>query len=127
MLVKDYIDQFAHHNVFVVDGRLRISSTVKGVILCKCTYRNFAIDVSIFNEKVNDRMKYQKGSFLYINNSVIVNGIMMMPISMGNITKYKISPANKRKIYNSNRKNCYYYDYEHLMNLYLFFDEAPNS
>ena len=114
------------HYTYVVDSRLRISSVVKKVLLCKCTYSIFSIDVYVFDEKVNDRMKYQKGSFLYINNSVIVNGIMLMPISMGKITKYKIPPKEKNMIYNLIKTHKSHYDYEHLMNPYMLFDDAPN-
>lgn len=114
------------HYAYVVDSRLRVGSLVKNVLLCKCTYSIFSIDVYVFDEKVNDRMKYQKGSFLYINNAVIVNGIMLMPISMGKIIKYKISPKDKITIYNSIKKYKTHYDYEHLMNPYMFFDDAPN-
>lgn len=117
---------FGNINSFIVSGRLRVSSTIRNEILCKCRYSAFSIDVSVFNEKVNDRMKYQKGSFLYINNSVIVNGIMLMPISMGRIVKYKISPTMKTKIYNAIKKYHSHYDYEHLMDPYMFFNDSPN-
>lgn len=118
---------FGNINAFIVPGRLRVSSMIRGTILCKCKYSAFSIDVSVFDEKVNDRMKYQKGSFLYINNSVIVNGIMLMPLSMGRIVKYKINPDMKTKIYNAIKRYNPHYDYEHLMDPYMFFNDAPNS
>ena len=123
----DDVYLFRNHNTFIIDGRLRISSFVRNKILCKCTYLDFAIDVSIFDKKVNDRMKYQKGAFLYINNSVVVNGIMLMPLSMGKITKYRIPTNNKITIYNANKKYRPQYDYEHLMDPYMFFNDAPNK
>lgn len=115
------------HFTYITDKKLRISTTIGKIPLCKCTYRHLEIDVFILKKKSNDRMKYQQGIFLYINKAIIVKGIMLMPMSIGKITKYKIPSDKKTVIYNANKRNRAHYDYEHLMDPYMLFNDAPNS
>ena len=118
-------DIMRNHDVYLIDKKLRISSYVRGTLLCKCKYSIFDVEVIIFNQQLNDRMKYQKGSFLYINKCVIANGIMMLPITMGDVIKYRIPAINKEKIYSKIIKEYNYYSCEKLMNPYEYFSNAP--
>lgn len=112
-------------DIFVVEGRLHISAIVRKKILCKCTFEDFNIEKHVFVQQGNDRMKYQNGAFLYLNRCVIVNGILLMPISEGTITKYKIPVEKKKQIYKHICETQKYYDFDHLMDPYKYFDESP--
>ena len=113
------------HDVYLIDKKLRISSYIRGILLCKCKYSIFDVEVIICKKQLNDRMKYQRGSFLYINKCVIANGILMLPITMGDVVKYRIPAANKEKIYSDIIKEHNYYSCEKLMNPYDYFSNAP--
>lgn len=114
---------FWTHMTYISNQKLRLCSKINDKLLCMCTYKDFETHIYILNKKSNDRMKYQKGAFLYINRVVIINGIMLMPINMGKITKYKISPNQKNKINETIKKHYPFYDSNHLMNPYLFFED----
>ena len=75
-------------------------------------------------------MKYQQGCFLWVNKGIIVNGILLLPIGIGQIRKYKIPKdlnkiPNKLSIYEYIKMNYWHYDIEHLLNPYLYFEDAP--
>ena len=118
-------------DVFITSGKLRISSLVRGKPIYLCSHKDFDVDAYLITNKTNDRMKYQKGVFLFFRKCVIVNNIILMPLNFGNIVKYKI-PAKAKKqlltkqgIYELIKESYKAFDYDHLMNPYYYFEDSP--
>ena len=114
--------------VYFVKGRLRFFSIYKDEHLFYCVPNMFDPTICLLDEKTNDRMKYQDGAFLFFQSCIVVNGHVLMPYKIGKIIKYTISPSKKEFL----NKACIYqkivdqyrkYDYEHLMDPYLYFSE----
>ena len=119
-------------NIYFLKNKFKFHSTFKGVSLAMLVPSSFNPSVFITEKATNDRMKYQKGSFLFFQSCVIVNNHILMPYAIGKIVKYRISSPNivntifdKSKIYNEIRKTQPAFDMEHLMDPYLFFSETP--
>ena len=88
---------------------------------------SFTPTIDLIADKSNDRMRYQKGAFLFFRRAVVVNSQILLPYTIGNVQKY-IIPANRKSlgkqvIYNSVKGNYPHYDSEHLMDPYLIFAE----
>lgn len=122
--VKEEIKDF---NIEIYKQRFSINSLLKGIELYYSTYKLLNPKIYVFDEATNDRMKYQKGAFIFINHTIIINGIVLLPMSYGSITKYRITPKEKLRIYEFISKENRKYDYDHLMNPYKFFEECPLS
>ena len=122
--VKEEIKDF---NIEIFKQRFSTNSFLKGIELYYSTYKLLDPKIYVFDEATNDRMKYQKGAFIFINQTIIINGIILLPMSYGSITKYKIAPKEKLRIYEYITKENRKYDYDHLMNPYKFFEECPLS
>lgn len=119
-------DKLKQLDVYISNRKLDVLSNVRGKPLYYCTYKDFETEVSLIETKAtNDRMKYQRGCFLLIIKCVIINGVILMPIDFGYIKKYKISAKKKFEIYDYICKNKKRYEYNHLMDPYLYFYEAP--
>ena len=116
-------------DVFINEKRITPFAKIRNKELYKCTYRDFYVEAFLLEEKTNDRMKYQKGCFLYFQRAVIINGNLLVPINFGRIKKYTIPTSgrtlNKFKIYEKIRSDYKYYLPEYLMNPYKYFEEAP--
>lgn len=115
-------------------GKLKVSSTVFGKPLLGCDIDDFSVELYSFSSPTNDRMKYQKGVFLYFKKCVIVNGELFFPYSFGYIAKSKIlckETAKKAKIYVEPKDIIYNnivnanpsLELNHLLNPYLTFGE----
>ena len=116
-------------DVFINEKKVSMFSVIRGKCLFQCTYDDFRVDAFILTDKTNDRMKYQKGCFLYFRRAVIINGSLLLPINFGRIRKYTI-PANgktltKRKIAQRIKSDYKYYMPQYLMDPYKYFEEAP--
>lgn len=121
---KSEIEDF---NIEIYKQRFSFNSLLKKTELYYSTYKLLNPKIYVFDEATNDRMKYQKGAFIFINQTIIINGIILLPMSYGSITKYKITPKEKLRIYEYITKEKRKYDYDHLMNPYKFFEECPLS
>lgn len=86
-------------------------------------YKDFLIDYSVINDCGNDRMKAQKGAFLFIKKAYCINGVFMIPNSQISITKERISPDKKRDLYSGIIKKNDKLDIKYLMDPYLKFSE----
>lgn len=120
---------FSDIDVFVNEKKISMLSHIRGKPLFQCTYDDFRVEAFILTDKTNDRMKYQKGCFLYFKRAVIINGSLLLPINFGRIKKY-IIPAKgktltKRKIAERINSDYKYYLPQYLMNPYKYFEEAP--
>lgn len=126
--VRDSIDLSAI-DIFFNEKRISPFSVIRGKKLFLCKYEDFAVEAFILKDKTNDRMKYQKGCFLYFQRAVIINGNLLLPINFGRIKKYIIPASgrtlNKMTIYEEIRENYKHYLPDYLMNPYKYFEEAP--
>ena len=116
-------------DVFINEKRITPFAKIRDKELYKCTYYDFYVEAFLLEEKTNDRMKYQKGCFLYFQRAVIINGNLLIPINFGRIKKYIIPTSgrtlNKFTIYDKIRSDYKYYLPDYLMNPYKYFEEAP--
>lgn len=72
----------------------------------------------------NDRMKYQKGVFLVFYGCICVNDTIFYQLNNKfKLLKVKINKMNKRIYLEKIYKNYRFYDPEHLMKPYLYFNE----
>ena len=72
----------------------------------------------------NDRMKYQKGVFLVFYGCICVNDTIFYQLNNKfKLLKLKINKMNKRIYLEKIYKNYRFYDPEHLMKPYLYFNE----
>ena len=116
-------------DIFINENKISPFTNIRNKALFLCTYRDFSVEAYILKDKTNDRMKYQKGCFLYIQRAVIINGNLLLPINFGRIKKYTIPATGKTltklKIYETIGRDHKYYLQEYLMNPYKYFEEAP--
>ncbi|MBQ0036394.1 MAG: hypothetical protein KBT35_05710 [Firmicutes bacterium] len=92
-------------DVIIIDKKLDASTLIRGKELYYCTYNDFKTSTFILKDKTNDRMKYQKGCFLYFQNAVIANNCLLLPANFGRIRKYTIPSSGKTV----NKKSIYEY------------------
>lgn len=118
--------------VYFVKGRLRYFTEYKKEYLFYCVPSSFDPTICLLNKKTNDRMKYQDGAFLFFQSCVVVNGHVLMPYKIGKIIKYTINPnkkaiINKSSIYQEIVERHREFDFEHLMDPYLYFAEITKK
>ena len=113
-------------DVYILNQKLDMLSNIRGKPLYYCTYKDFETKtILIKTPATNDRMRYQKGCYMLLSKGIIVKGLLLMPIIFGSITKYTIDPFLKKEIYELIENKYYEYDFNHLMNPYLYFNESP--
>lgn len=116
-------------DVFVSNKKLNAFSTIRNKPLYSCTYKDFEVEAFILKDKTNDRMKYQKGCFLYFQRAVIVRDILLFPLPFGRIAKYTIPAAenvfSKKNVYQKILNDYNHYKYDYMMNPYKYFEESP--
>lgn len=120
---------FSDIDIFINEKRISMFSIIRGKMLFQCTYDDFRVEAFILTDKTNDRMKYQKGCFLYFKRAVIINGNLLFPINFGRIRKYIIpvkgNTLTKRKIAEKIKSDYKYFLPQYLMDPYRYFEEAP--
>lgn len=117
--------------------RLKWDSEIFGKPLFMCSINDFTVDYQYSLDQTNDRMKYQKGLFLYFKKCVIAKGHLFFPFSQGCIKKKIIySKDNEKKasgkalkpeIYNRIIDKDSSLDVNHLLNPYLFVSEYTEN
>jgi hypothetical protein len=135
VIPNENIDEIIkEHNVQYCSKRLNFASKIFGKSLLECGIDDFNVELYSFTSPTNDRMKYQKGVFLYFKKCVIVNKELFFPYSCGYITKSKIpcklnlkkspkSIPSKEEIYNNIVTHSPSLDINHLLNPYQAFTE----
>ena len=111
--------------VQIIDKKLNYKSKIFNKYLWELTIEDLETRFLYLNRQTNDRMKYQHGYFLAIFHGVIINGNLLSENNKKNnnrITKYVINKNIKLEICEEIIKNNIQYDYNYLMNPYLFFD-----
>ncbi len=116
-------------DIVFIKNKLNPFSYIRDKMLYECTWEDFKVEAFILKDKTNDRMKYQKGCFLYFKKAVIINGIILAPANFARIRKYTI-PANNSKITKQTiaktiDEQYKWLKYDYLMNPYKYFEEAP--
>lgn len=119
-------------NIVFKTGKLKPDSFLNGNPLYYSIPQNFTPVVRKYSPCSNDRMKYQKGAFLFFSSCVVVNGYILLPYKIGNITKYLIKKGekdslNKKCIYNIICDKYEHYNKEHLMDPYKYFSEITRK
>ena len=120
-------DKFSINNISIVitNRKLSMLDTIRNKDLIYCSFIDFDVRITVYSNKANDRMKYQKGVFLLINQCVIVNDVMLIPLTSDFLKKYRIPYSNsngltcfkiKRKIASLYPE----YKYNHLLNPELY-------
>lgn len=110
-------------SIKITPNKLKFSSIINGKYIFDNTPKDFEPIVKVFTGETNDRMKYQKGSFLFFERCHVVNGHILLPYHAAKIVKYVIRPQgdhskkNILKVINSDYRK---YDLEHLMNPYQY-------
>lgn len=120
---------FSDIDVFINENKISMFSIIRNKRLFHCTYDDFRVEAFILTDITNDRMKYQKGCFLYFKRAVIINGSLFLPINFGRIRKYTIpakgNTLTKKRIAERIKSDHIYYLPQYLMDPYKYFEEAP--
>ena len=122
---------FSNHRVQFYKNKLKFHSTIFDKPLVYCMPDDFIVDSQVCLTPSNDRMKYQKGAFLYFEKCVIVNGVMFFPYSLGVIEKYRIKCAKNAKVGVTSKEIIQrelvgkkpQLSIDHLLNPYYYFSE----
>ena len=104
-------------SVFVTNRKLDLKSVLRKTPIIICGIDKFDLELKLFTAQTNDRMKFQKGAFLYINKCVIVNNKILLPVFNKYLKKYRISSAYKKDYQNFVEPR---YKYEFLMDPYKY-------
>lgn len=96
-LLKENHKKNAKLNIKWIDNKVSFNSIlVEDKFLFECSPQDFSISYSLMNKSTNDRMNYQNGSFLYVEEGVIINKHLLIPVDQILIVKVVI-PANMKK------------------------------
>ena len=88
--------------------------------LINCTLKSFQCRCSILTNQTNDRMKVQKGVFLCFERGFIIDGHLLLYDRNGVVIKYVFPHNSVKHVHNYVVKNNPEYEYECLMDPYLF-------
>lgn len=127
-------DNLNHNNnikrsISIHRGKVRYNSIIKGKPLYLCAISDFIPVFEIHDKKTSDRMRYQQGVFVDFKQAVFINGILLFPGSMNYLFKVRIysknnnNIINKQTIYEHIIRKYKQFEYEYLMNPYLFFEK----
>lgn len=123
-LLKEYHKKNAKLKIKWVDTKVSFNSVlVEDKFLFECSPKDFFISYSLMNQSTNDRMNYQNGSFLFIEEGIIINKHLLIPVDQILIVKVVIPANMKKDIYsyvvdvNETLSEDYVYDpYSYLSN-----------
>lgn len=119
-------------NIQYSNRKLNYRSLIYGTPLYKCSLKDFDVELAFSDYSTNDRMKYQKGVFLFFKRVVIANKIILLNASKGYFIKLIIkcensapkSSFNKINLYKAVVKKFPQYKYEYMLNPYSYFEET---
>lgn len=120
---NDYDGQYkSDRQIEIYTNKLSINSTIFGKPLYLCTLDDFRVEYNILDNKCNDRMKYQKGSFIDFRKAVIVNNHLCCSNNL-RFVKVIIKAKDKENIYKNVTSKIPEYKYEYLMDPYAIFNK----
>lgn len=87
-------------NIKWIKGKARFDSCiVDDLPLYACSHEDFYVYYTMADKVTNDRMRYQRGGFLYIEEAAAINGHFLIPFDQINIIKITIPAAMKKELY----------------------------
>lgn len=111
-------------NIHWIPTKLTFKTEIKpGKPLFTCSPRDFETKYSVKTEYTNDRMKYQKGAFLFFNECFIVNGHLLIPFQQIITVKIDIPKQMKKALYKSLVKQNNFYSLSYLLEPYEFISD----
>lgn len=124
--VKDADSAVKSQEAEVLKGKPYISSIIKSEMWDRLVFRHEESTVHLIDVVTNDRMRYQKGTFLLFDKILIVGSRMLMSdrkesFMSSRITKYNIKKSIK--FYEDFQKNKPQFQIRYLMNPYQYFVE----
>ncbi len=114
----------SNYEVSYHEKRLTYKSKVYGKPVWSCVLTDFSPSYAFNDKQCNDRMKYQKGSFLFVYKCVIVNGRICMTYDSGFFMKMVIKRKNRNGMYNRIVSSRPYLEYRYLLDPYLYLSEC---
>lgn len=108
-------------SVVITNRRFDLMTIIRRTPILFCDISKFDVSMKLLKEQTNDRMIFQKGAFLYINRCIIVNNVLLLPITNKRIKKYRLTKEMKNHfdtLFQQPENNRYYYDY--LLNPYEY-------
>lgn len=108
-------------SVVITNRRFDLMTIIRRTPILFCDISKFDVSMTLLREQTNDRMIFQKGAFLYINRCIIVNNVLLLPITNKRIKKYRITKDMKNHfdtLFQQPENNRHYYDY--LLNPYEY-------
>ncbi len=110
----------------VLKGKPYISSIIKSEMWNRLVFRHEESTVHLIDVVTNDRMRYQKGTFLLFDKILVVGNRMLMSdrkesFMSSRITKYNIKKSIK--FFEDFQKNKPQFQIKYLMNPYQYFVE----
>lgn len=123
---KDADNAVKSQEAEVLKGKPYISSIIKSKMWDRLVFRHEESTVHLIDVVTNDRMRYQKGTFLLFDKILVVGNRMLMSdrkesFMSSRITKYNIKKSIK--FYDDFQKNKPQYQIRYLMNPYQYFVE----
>lgn len=91
--------------------------------LFECSAKDFSVSYSLISDMTNDRMKYQQGAFLFIEDGFIVNGHLLIPNQQIDIVKVTIPAKMKKELYTKLVNKTSFYDIDSLYNPYQYISD----
>lgn len=120
-------DALKENEIEYYKGKIKITDSIFGKKLFKTKLEDFIPKFFYCKGEANDRMKYQKGGFMFFYKAVFINGIVIFPYSESHIIKINIPGCMKGEVYESTIKQDNKYKYENLMDPYLFFSNYHDN
>ena len=104
---------------------LTYESKIFGKEIWSCVMDDFRPSYTFnLDEKSNDRMIYQKGSFLFVYKCVVANGRICTTFDTGFFIKMDIKCKNKNGMYHNIVRHRPYLEYRYLLDPYLYLSEC---
>lgn len=112
-------NEIADIDVILTNRKLNLMTFIGEEPILFCGLDKFDVSAVIYTFKTNDRMKMQKGAFLFLRHCLIINGRLLLPVNNKYIKKYRLNPEFKRDYVKLVSETVD--DIKYLMNPYDFF------
>lgn len=121
VLKKFQDDDLVDFSIQYIHKKITPKTQLFGKYLWECKLVDLATHYYLYDAKSNDRMKYQHGLFAFPYHGVIVGNKLLNVLDRTKIHKIIISKDCKQEIYKRIVKDNPQFDYDYLMNPYLYF------
>ena len=114
----------SQYRVSYRQGKLHFGSLIFGTPIWLCRVSDFQPSFAFIDSETNDRMKYQRGSFLFVYQCVIANNRICFTYNSGRFLKVVIPSALRKKLYDRVVSSRPHLQYRYLMDPYLYLSEC---